>query len=1044
MGLQGGIFDIDGVLLDTPHERAWREALEQLMAGPWRALVPQTTYTPGDFTSAVYQEQVAGKPREAGAAATLAYFHIPDPDQARTREYAAAKQALLERLATAGDVHVYDDALRFLLEVKVAGARVCAASSSKNADGFLRAVSVGAFAAAHGLRYPFVSDTTTLLELFDANVDGRDVPRGKPDAALFLAAAQALGIAPSHCFVVEDAPAGIAAASAGGMYAIGVARHDDAEPLRAAGADLVTPRLDVIAVSAVLLHDEAKGTGGMIAYPAFPVEGWSVRETGLHLDLLPQSESVFALSNGHIGLRGNLDEGEPYGLPGSYLNSVYELRPLPYPEGGYGYPESGQTVINVTNGKLIRLLVNDEPFDVRYGQVQRHERELDLRAGVLRRNVHWTTPAGTTVKVSSVRMVSFTQRAIAAISYEVEAVDAPVRIVVQSELVANETLPDQGDDPRVGAALAAPLQSEEHEARGTSGLLIHRTKVSGLRIGAAMNHEIEGPPGTVVESSSYPDSSRLSITTRLEPGQKLRIVKYIGYGWSRVRSQPAIRDQIVAALSAARSTGWNGLLAEQRAYLDDFWARADVEVDGDPEIQQAVRFALFHVLQAGARAERRPIAAKGLTGPGYDGHAFWDSEIYILPVLLLTAPGAAADVLRWRLSILDRAKERARHLGLRGAAFPWRTINGAEGSGYWPASTAAFHVNADIAFAVSQYVAATGDTAFEEQAGLELLVETARLFMSLGFMDGAGRFRIDGVTGPDEYSALADNNVYTNLMAQQNLRSAASAAERYPETTRKLGVDGDEIARWREAAERMYTPYDRHLGVTPQDESFMEHAVWDFAATAPDQYPLLLHYPYFDLYRKQVVKQADLVLAMLLRGDAFSAEQKARNFAYYEALTVRDSSLSASTQAVMAAEVGQLQLAYDYLGEAAFTDLEDLGHNVKDGLHLASLAGAWWALVAGFGGLRLREASLRFAPRLPAGIDRLAFRIVFRNRRLGVEVTATEATYRLLAGGPLTVHHHGEEVPLTVDQPATWPIPDIEAGPRPTQPPGRAPRARRS
>ena len=782
----------------------------------------------------------------------------------------------------------------------------------------------------------------------------------------------------------------------------------------------------------------------MIEHPAFSCEDWCVRETSLHPDFLAQSESIFALSNGHIGLRGNLDEGEPHGLPGSYLNSVYELRPLPYAEGGYGYPESGQTVINITNGKLIRLLVNDEPFDVRYGQLQQHERELDLRAGVLRREVRWTTPAGQTVHVSSTRMVSLTQRAIAAISYEVEPVDATVRVVVQSELVANETLPDQGNDPRVGAILAAPLLSEEHEARGASGLLIHRTKVSGLRIGVAMNHEIEGPSGTVVESSSYPDSSRVSITARLEPGQKLRLVKYIGYGWSGVRSQPAMVDQVVAALSAARSTGWEGLLAEQRAYLDDFWSSADVEVEGDREIQSAVRFALFHLLQAGARAERRPIPAKGLTGPGYDGHAFWDTEIFVLPVLLLTVPGAVADALRWRHSILDRARERARQLGLRGAAFPWRTINGAEGSSYWPAGTAAFHINADIGYAVSHYVEATGDTAFEEEVGLELLVETARLWRSLGHHDAEGRFRIDGVTGPDEYSAIADNNVYTNLMAQETLRCAAEMAQRYPAKAHALGVESDEIAHWREAAERMYLPYDRRLGVTPQDETFTEHEVWNFAATAPDQYPLLLHFPYFDLYRKQVIKQADLVLAMHLRGDAFTAEQKARNFTYYEPLTVRDSSLSAATQAVLAAEVGQLELAYDYLGEAAFMDLHDLEHNVKDGLHMASLAGAWTALVAGFGGLRTQGSTLLFAPQLPAGIGRLAFHVTFRGRRLRVEVAPTEATYRLLAGDPFTVRHHGDAITVTVDEPVTRPIPAVEAGPRPSQPPSRAPIARQS
>src|SRR5437879_1892917 len=410
----------------------------------------------------------------------------------------------------------------------------------------------------------------------------------------------------------------------------------------------------------------------MIEHPAFTVEEWSVREMGLHLATLAQTESIFALSNGHIGLRGNLDEGEPHGLPGTYLNSFYELRPLPYAEGGYAYPESGQTVINVTNGKLIRLLVDDQPFDVRYGEVHDHERELDFRNGLLRRSVRWTTPAGRTVKVSSVRMVSFTQRAIVAISYEVEPLETAVRVVVQSELVANEALPDQGNDPRVGAALASVLESEEHQAEGTAGLLVHHTRVSDLRIGVAMDHLIEGPPEMVVESESHPDRARVTIATRLKPGQRLRIVKFVAYGWSSLRSRPAIIDQVAAALSAARLTGWKGLLAEQRAYLDDFWSRADVELEGDPEIQQAVRFALFHVLQAGARGEGRPIPAKGLTGPGYDGHTFWDMEIFVLPVLTMSLPRAAGDALRWRHLILDKAKERARQLRLQGAAFPWR------------------------------------------------------------------------------------------------------------------------------------------------------------------------------------------------------------------------------------------------------------------------------------------------------------------------------------------------------------------------------------
>ncbi|MEO8971207.1 MAG: glycosyl hydrolase family 65 protein, partial [Ktedonobacteraceae bacterium] len=488
---------------------------------------------------------------------------------------------------------------------------------------------------------------------------------------------------------------------------------------------------------------------------------------------------------------------------------------------------------------------------------------------------------------------------------------------------------------------------------------------------------------------------------------------------------------------------WQGLLTEQRTYLDDFWARADVELEGDPEIQQAVRFALFHILQAGARGEQRPIPAKGLTGPGYDGHAFWDTETFVLPVLTLTQPRSAADELLWRYSTLNLAKDRAHQLGLRGAAFPWRTIAGEECSAYWPAGTAAFHINADIAYAVTQYLGATGDTAFEKEVGLALLVETARLWRSLGYFDSTNQFRIDGITGPDEYSSIADNNVYTNLMAQHNLRSAAEAVKRHPDAAHALGVDDDEVASWRKAARRMLIPHDKRLEVTPQDGSFTEHEVWNFADTTPDQYPLFLHFPYFDLYRKQVIKQADLVLAMQLCSSAFTLEQKTRNFAYYEPLTVRDSSLSSSSQAVIAAEVGQLQLAYDYLGEAALMDLDDLEHNVRDGLHIASLAGAWIALVEGFGGLRSHNSTLSFAPRLPEGITRLTFHILFRGRRLRVEVRATEATYRLLEGSPLKTWHHGDEITLTVNESLTRPISPLKAGPRPTQPPGRTPVARR-
>ncbi|MGA2321881.1 MAG: glycoside hydrolase family 65 protein [Solirubrobacteraceae bacterium] len=780
----------------------------------------------------------------------------------------------------------------------------------------------------------------------------------------------------------------------------------------------------------------------MISHPAYAVEPWSLRETELDLGVLAQSGSVFALANGHIGLRGNLDEGEPPGLPGTYLGGFYERRPMPYAEAGYGYPEAGQTAVNVTNGKIIRLLVDDEPFDVRFGELESHERVLDFRAGVLARRAEWCSPAGRRVRVSSVRLVSLVQRAVAAVLYEVEALDGPVRLVVQSELVANEPMPDVEVDPRAAASLDAPLRSEQFSDHDARAVLVHVTRQSALRMAAGMDHIVAGPSGTETASESSANLARVTITADVAPGQRLRVVKLLAYGWSSQRSTAALRDEVAAALAEARHTGWDGLLTGQRGYLEDFWERADVELEGDAELQQAVRFALFHTLQAGARGERRAIAAKGL-GPGYDGHTFWDTETFVLPVLTYTAPHAARDALRWRHATLGLARERAKLLGFQGAAFPWRTIDGQECSGYWPAGTAAFHIAADIADAVGRYQAASDDEAFEREIGLEILVETARLWRSLGHHDAGGRFRIDGVTGPDEYSAVADNNVYTNLMAQRNLRLAADVVQRHADRASELGVDPEETAAWRDAAQAILIPFDEQLGVHPQAEGFTEHQAWDFEHTAPEQYPLMLHFPYLELYRKQVVKQADLVLALHLRGDAFSADQKARNFAYYEAITVRDSSLSACTQAVIAAEVGHLELAYDYFAEATLMDLEDLEHDTRDGLHIASLAGAWIVAVAGFGGMRDHDGALSFMPRLPQRLTRLAFGVCFRKRRLKVEITHEGARYSLPEGAPLEIAHHRETFKVTGERPVTRKIPAPPVRDAPRQPPGRAPARRR-
>ncbi len=788
-----------------------------------------------------------------------------------------------------------------------------------------------------------------------------------------------------------------------------------------------------------------RGTAFVRPAHAFDVDPWALVETGFDRGALGRAESLFTVSNGHLGLRGNLDEAEPRDTSGTYLNGFYENYRLEYGERAFGFPEDGQSVVPVTDGKVLRVLVEDEPLDLQRGTIEHQSRRLDLRTGILERELVWRSAYGEAVRIRSRRLVSFVQRSVAVIEFTVEALERPLRIGVQSLLIANDTEDATHVDPRVGRQLETPLEPQLAVASGMRAVLAHRTRRSQLAMAAGMDHRIacEGENAIATDIDCEDDLARVMLTTRLAPETPLTITKFLAYHWSSRQTKTWLRDQVDASLQSAIAEGFDGLAQRQRTYLDDFWARADVEVEGDDELQQAARFAMYTLLQAGARGEGRALGAKGLTGTGYDGHAFWDTEAFALPVLSYTQPRIVRDALLWRARTLPQARRRARMFGLEGASFPWRTIHGEECSGYWPAGVAAAHVNADIADAVRRYVAATGDVEFEAGPGLDLLVETARFWLSLGAIDRHGAFRIDGVTGPDEYSALVNNNVFTNLMAQRNLEAAADAVEHHPQAARERGVRADEVPQWRAAASAMYVPWDDQLGIHPQDEGFLDQEVWDFEGTADDEYPLLLNHPYFHLYRKQVVKQADLVLALHVCGDSFDDTAKRRNFAHYEPLTVRDSSLSAGTQSVVAAEVGHLDLAYDYLREALLTDFEDLHANSSNGLHLAAMAGGLLAVTNGVGGFRDHpNCPWAFKPRLIGPLTRVAFRLTLAGTRLRIEVGPEEATYVNEGEREIDVEHYGEV--LTVGaEPVVRAIPAPATGLiAPSQPRGRAPRRR--
>jgi beta-phosphoglucomutase len=766
---------------------------------------------------------------------------------------------------------------------------------------------------------------------------------------------------------------------------------------------------------------------------AYPAEAWRIREPALDPLLLTRNETIFALGNGALGMRGTFEEGYPGEVSGTYVNGFYEETPIVYGEIAYAYAKNRQVMLNVTDGRPIRLTVGGDRLDLSTGTLLSYERTLELARGVLERAFQWRSPGGIEIEVRARRIVSFTRRHVAAIDWSVTVRKGKGALVVESCLDGGVGNQASGDDPRIGAHFREqPLAVVRGEADGLKGLLTQETRNTRLTISCAMEHAFrtEGDMQRVSAQASFTaPRAALTITAHAAEGATLRLSKYLGYCTTREFPRAACEARARDAAARAREAGFPALLKEQKQVLDDFWHAADIQLDGDEALQQSLRYNLFSLFQSAGRDGRTSIAAKGLTGEGYEGHYFWDTEIYVLPFFIYTRPEIARALLRYRCGILDKARARAAEMSQRGALFPWRTIGGEETSAYYPAGTAQYHINADIVHALRKYREATEDTTLLHECGAEMLFETARLWADLGayIPRKGGAFCINEVTGPNEYTALVNNNLYTNLMARENLAYAASVAEEMRETapadldriTRAIGLAEAEIDEWRRAAHRMYVPYDRERGIHAQDDAFLDRAEWDFARTPAESYPLLLHYHPLVIYRHQVLKQPDVVLAQVLLGSHFTRSDKKRNFDYYDPLTTGDSSLSPCIQSVAAAELGYTEMAYRYFSRTARMDLDDVNGNVRDGVHTAAMAGTWISIVYGFAGMRDYNGALSFNPRLPGPWKRLLFRLRHRGRLLEIETTRETATYRLSEGEPMAITHRGTELHLVPDSPVS-------------------------
>lgn len=782
-----------------------------------------------------------------------------------------------------------------------------------------------------------------------------------------------------------------------------------------------------------------RATASEIPRHRFPVEPWRLVETEPDHDDLGLTETLFAVANGYLGLRANPSEGREAHAHGTYLNGFHETWPIRHAEDAFAFAKTGQTIVNVPDAKLLKLYVDDEPLLLVDADLAEYERSIDFRTGRLHRDVLWRTPSGKRVRVRTERMVSLEHRHLALLQLEVTLLDGPAPVVISSQLLNRQDGEDEyhvraaalgeGRDPRQARkfdrrVLEPVLQRHEDTSDRAGGevALGYRCAESGMTLACAARHEIDTPCAFEVETSVDADLAKTVFTIEGQPGETIHLTKFVAYHSSRGVPPQELADRCRRTLARAQRTGVARIQQDQAEWLERYWALADIEIDGDPAAQQAIRWNLFQLAQATARTHEQGVAAKAVTGGGYDGHYFWDTEVYVLPMLAYTQPEAARKLLRFRYRMLDDARARAAELSQRGALYPWRTISGEEASAYYAAGTAQYHINAAIAFAMERYLHATGDVSFLADEGAEMLVEMARLYEDLGFYenDGAERFHIHGVTGPDEYTTVVNDNFYTNVMARFTMRYAARSVaflqERLPRAwerlIRRTGLSDQEIEGWHRASDAMYLPYDDSLGIHPQDESFLDREPWDFEGTPPEKYPLLLHFHPLVIYRHQVLKQADVVLAMYLRGKHFSLDQKRRNFDYYDPITTGDSSLSACVQSIVAAEVGDEDLALRYFKQSLYLDLANTHGNTSDGVHVANAGGVWAALVHGFGGMVDEGECLRFEPRLPMAWRALRFRLRKHGSTLAVEVDRKGARVEVLSGRAVRIRSGDEPAEL--------------------------------
>lgn len=773
----------------------------------------------------------------------------------------------------------------------------------------------------------------------------------------------------------------------------------------------------------------------------FEPQEWEVTEHCYDWKVHRRNETVFSIGNGYLGIRGSYEEGffeedQWHTEPNTCINGTYEYQEDE--KGGHrykGYPTKKHGMPALPNGFKFSIYIDGEHFHLAHGTSTDYKRVLDMKHGMLTRALTWESPNGKIVQLTFERFTSMANFHIVGTKITVMPMNFSGEIKIVSEL-GGPVKNTQYDEIQPDGTLTECLETQRIGFEGDFALLRRMLRASKIQVCVVTNTAFSGASGGPATKTVEGDQMREAFVALAEKGKTITAEKLACYYTSKDCAVEEMDAEAIATLESVVKAGFDAArVAHQQAWAK-VWDVTDIAIDGDLGLQQAIRFSLFHTIQSTGRQGWNNIGANGMSGISkYQGHYFWDTEIYVLPFYTYTFQQDAKNLLMYRYSILDKAREQAAIMDDTGAHFSWNSISGEECGVVYEASHAQYHINNAVAYGIFRYFEATGDKDFLYQYGAEVLFETARCMAHRGsFIEAlGGQFCINVVCGPDEYNPLVNNNCYTNMLTKFHLEFASKvlgmlqneAPEKYKELVEKCGLTAAELTLWKQAAEKMYIPYNEKLGLYMQDDSFLYKDPVDFEHMTKnevmkkytDSHPL-------NTWRFQFIKQADTVLLTYLLNDHFTLEEKKKIYDYYEPKTIHASSLSPSIHSIIASEIGYREDAYNYFMKSARMDIDDYSGSTFFGNHAACMAASWMVMVNGFAGFRIVGGQMHFNPWMPEHWNRVKFKIVFQGHTIEVSLTKSvdlsnptncEAQFALLTKGAVSVFCRGEEIKLTCE-----------------------------